>query len=1161
MNPPYADGSRQHSLALLIASALFPVLPFVSAQAVLRDVKVDVAGAVQSGGANLTSSPFDIGSVNAIFDGNSNSLARTPNINPAFVQVAYAQPRPLTRFRVLLSYGTSYDWWVEKADSQPDMDSRSGSWGVVTGTNRVTSGSWQSQTLPAAATANLFRLNVRRYGGDGYCHLNEWEHYGDTVIDRLNILPASASMFYGETRQFTVLGHNDALNENYPVDALASWSLVGSIGTLSSNGLFTATSAGAGGVYATVDTLSSSTASIVVQQSQPDIDVLYIERTPRLSFDPANTNYTSGLPAAGQRVLFLAHVKNWGTNSLWVPFEWRFDGTLTTNGSVQINPGQDITVPFAWNWETNSHALEFRADPANSLHELSKLNNSVLIRTDALLVGLWVEQGLYNHFHQTQIALNDGANGFEDWGQRMVRRWNELMRKAKFPASPQGFLDQLALDKIVVVPDGALPLAGGLSGNNPDSRDRTVDMQWGYPWDPSNTNAGAFYGFRWNGPFYIDFGSIHEMNHARYHVDLYALDENHNTTTPNVGLIDDDTGTLVAGTAKMPFIAFDVVYYNKWRDIMGAGSPVFDAYSAAAWNWKHHRRGQGNQNSPPDIGKFLNDLPLTNHVQFMDQNGVPLAGAEVNLYRGTGGFYNKYFGNTPAGLYTADTNGFIQLGRNPFGPTRDFGNSVPDVIFKVRFRNQLYFMFQEVTDFNLQNWLTAGARRQATDGIYIREIDLRDNPTVVPTNSWMGNYFNGGNFDVFVTNRFEPGGTNGLNFSWNDQPAPGVDADGFSVYWEGNVPFTDGWKTFSITADGGLRLYIDHRLVFDQWTNSTLQTWAPVIYTASSSPFVNPGRSRTYGAHHRVEVRYRHESGPARVQLAWADESPPAEVPVNAWRADYYSAKNLSGYVLSRAETAIDYDYQNGSPEPAVGSDNFSARWTGDWDFAPGTTRFTAVTDDGMRVWIDNTLALDRWLDQPPTIYTFTRALSGRHRVRVEYFEGAVTARASFNWMTPPLISAQPQSQTVPAGSDVSFSVSASGFPEPTYQWRFNKQDIPGAQGSTLTLTNVQLTSAGSYTVLVTNNGGFVVSAPAQLTVYLAPVRPSLNQPQVEPDGQFSVNVSGEDGRSYTWLGSTNLADWTPLSTFIYSNGPVRLRDAGATNFPYRFYQLSTPGP
>lgn len=731
-------------------------------------------------------------------------------------------------------------------------------------------------------------------------------------------------------------------------------------------------------------------AQIPITNTLPDINVLYIERTPRIPFNPNDLNYTSGLPAPGQRVTYYAHVKNWGTQTVTVPYEWWFDGYLASYDVVVIPPGATTKVPFVWFWEPADHTLEFRADPANTLDELSKLNNRVSILTNALLVGLWVEQSLYNHFHNTQYLLNDGANSFEDWGQRMIRRWNEWFAKAVYPVSPNGILDRIALDKVVVVPDGALPLAGGIPTNNPDARDRTVDMQWGYPYHPQEIQPDGFYGFRWNGAFFIDFGSIHEMNHARYHIDLYGFDV-HQSAPPGYPLpiqITDDWGNLVAGTSYMPFIAWQGVYYNKWRDIMGAGPAFYDAYSAAVWNWKHHKRGRGNMNAPPDIGVFLNDLPDTNRIQFIDQNGVPIVGALVEIYQAGPypGIYGKSFDNIPDMTLTTDANGMISLGRNPFGAaTVERGV----LIIKLRYRGQLYFLFQEITDFNLQRWMGN------TQGHYICQIDLRDKPVTVPRDRWRGNYFNGTNFQTLAHHRID----NMIDFTWTGAPASGVNADYFSVYWVGDIRFTEGWKVFTITSEGGIRIFIDGRMVFDRWDNNRLQTWTPVLYTSRDAPFVVPGKSVPQGEYHRVEIRYRHDTGTARVSVKWEDAPPPAEVPLNLWRADYYSSTDLQGYITSRLETRIDYPYEYGSADPALPGDGWSARWTGDWVFAPGTYRFTATTNDGMRIWIDGVNVLDKWFAQEDTTYTFERTLSkGTHQIVVEYFEEGGTATARLNW-------------------------------------------------------------------------------------------------------------------------------------------------------------------
>ena len=85
-----------------------------------------------------------------------------------------------------------------------------------------------------------------------------------------------------------------------------------------------------------------------------------------------------------------------------------------------------------------------------------------------------------------------------------------------------------------------------------------------------------------------------------------------------------------------------------------------------------------------------------------------------------------------------------------------------------------------------------------------------------------------------------------------------------------------------------------------------------------------------------------------------------------------------------------------------------------------------------------------------------------------------------------PVIQTPPQSQSVLVGSNVDFSVVASGTEPLSYQWRFNGSDLAGATSTVLSLLNVQPPNSGLYSVLVTNIVGSVTSNPAFLQV-LAP--------------------------------------------------------------------------
>jgi len=82
-----------------------------------------------------------------------------------------------------------------------------------------------------------------------------------------------------------------------------------------------------------------------------------------------------------------------------------------------------------------------------------------------------------------------------------------------------------------------------------------------------------------------------------------------------------------------------------------------------------------------------------------------------------------------------------------------------------------------------------------------------------------------------------------------------------------------------------------------------------------------------------------------------------------------------------------------------------------------------------------------------------------------------------------PVFTTQPQSQTVTVGDAVTFFVTATGFPAPTFQWQHNGADVNGATSPALTIDPVKTAAAGTYTVLARNSIGSATSDPATLTV------------------------------------------------------------------------------
>jgi glucose/arabinose dehydrogenase len=91
--------------------------------------------------------------------------------------------------------------------------------------------------------------------------------------------------------------------------------------------------------------------------------------------------------------------------------------------------------------------------------------------------------------------------------------------------------------------------------------------------------------------------------------------------------------------------------------------------------------------------------------------------------------------------------------------------------------------------------------------------------------------------------------------------------------------------------------------------------------------------------------------------------------------------------------------------------------------------------------------------------------------------------KITFTGSSAPVITNQPQSISVPQGNQASFSVTATGTPPLSYQWRKNTVDIQGATSSTYTIASVVPADAGNYSVVVSNTAGSVTSDAAVLTV------------------------------------------------------------------------------
>lgn len=119
---------------------------------------------------------------------------------------------------------------------------------------------------------------------------------------------------------------------------------------------------------------------------------------------------------------------------------------------------------------------------------------------------------------------------------------------------------------------------------------------------------------------------------------------------------------------------------------------------------------------------------------------------------------------------------------------------------------------------------------------------------------------------------------------------------------------------------------------------------------------------------------------------------------------EYYRGMSFQARVFSRIDPQVDFNWGNNRPAASMPEDQFSVRWTG--QISPRYTEkytFYVNVDNGARLYVDNMLIIDQWVDQPPKEYSsvkFPISLeAGRwYAIRLEYFENRGWASVQLSW-------------------------------------------------------------------------------------------------------------------------------------------------------------------
>jgi subtilisin len=326
----------------------------------------------------------------------------------------------------------------------------------------------------------------------------------------------------------------------------------------------------------------------------------------------------------------------------------------------------------------------------------------------------------------------------------------------------------------------------------------------------------------------------------------------------------------------------------------------------------------------------------------------------------------------------------------------------------------------------------------------------------VPDQNWLAAYYNNPNLDgnpVLVQN--EGGGFIDRYHPTGERPADGIGAENYSIRWTRTDIFTPGTYRFSVTGDDGVRLYIDgESKIPNGWRNQAATTYNVDVPLSAGN--------------HVIRLEYYQFNGPAQARLNWAPVSPLCSqgVSTSRWKGEYYNNMNLFGNSVAVKDDgggdSLNFNWGVAPPNTGcnltVFPDYFSARWTRTVNFAAGTYRFSVTGDDGVRLYIDGYLWLDKWFLQGATTYTPEVTLTATdHVIKLEYFEGGGPGMTLLSWAKLP---PNPPSNLVANAVDVSV-INLSWADNSNFEDGFR---IERSNGGSYTLISAVGANATAYT-------------------------------------------------------------------------------------------------
>lgn len=406
--------------------------------------------------------------------------------------------------------------------------------------------------------------------------------------------------------------------------------------TTATKGLVSGVAAGNCTITASFRGLTATYGIKVITWDQADLDLMYVERTPRYL-----KNASKKWPDEGEAVQSIAHIGNFGYRDVPAGTAVRFELIPDTNNNFKIDPDEELlkttqtaytsevlspgsttTITFNWTWTQSPTYVRVTLDPSNAVSEFCEVNNQRCELNIARAFHWGYNTQWFSDDYTKKHVNLVGSFSDYDWCNAETDRMELVMRDAVYDTtSPYGIRDSIRVDKYTVKE----------YGNWNDE-----------PW----VKEGDYFdgGFSDMEPqngtiMQIDAAIGHEIGHTTIWLpDIYGFPHR----TYNV-FLRDENGKLYGGTKLYPEVKAGTdpgmapltsAFYDH-PDSLGVGySPLMvdchlwlDANSAGLSDRCSQQRSGITDKSPGWL------IPQDNQLRVYDANDEPLKGAAVYVYQ------------------------------------------------------------------------------------------------------------------------------------------------------------------------------------------------------------------------------------------------------------------------------------------------------------------------------------------------------------------------------------------------------------------------------------------------------------------------------------------------------------------------------------------------